>query len=321
MITILKHNPTRGLERSDHPDPALLSLAPNEHLWVDLEEPTPEEEKVLNTAFRFHPLSVEDALTEIEYPKLDVYDEYAFLVLHGIDYLIKSEKFSTAEVNIFLGKNFVVTFHRHRMRSVHYAQDRILNDPTTLTRGVDMLLHLILDRMVDNYFPDIEKLEDRIQALEEEVFTAPGKEALAKILKLKRDVLHFKRIVYPQREVFNRLSRDELAVVQPATRMYFRDIYDNLFRMTDVADSYRDLLSGILEAYLSSVSNRLNEVMKALTIVLAIFTPLTVISGIYGMNFAHLPLAGSPYGFYVSVVAMVLISLGMLAFFKHKNWI
>lgn len=320
MITSFKLLPTGELKKSEGIDCAFCELQPDELLWVDLEVPTKEEEKILTDCFHFHPLAVEDCLSPSQFPKIDVYDSYIFVVAHGINYLAKTEEFTTAEVNIFLGKNLLVTFHDHRMRSVHAAFDRVSGDPNFLRQGLDMLLHLILDRMTDNFFPDLQDLEQRMDELETEVFSRPTQVTLNRIFVLKRDVLRLKRIVFPQREVFNRLSRDELWVIKPSTRIYFRDIYDNLFRMADIADSYRDLLSGLLDAYLSSVSNQLNRVMKILTVLTTVMIPMTVVSGIFGMNFQRIPFGSSPYGFHLSIGLMLLISLGMLAIFKRVKW-
>jgi magnesium transporter len=322
MIYILKYSADEGLLHDDRLAPELMEIGPSDLLWVDLENPTPEEAEVLKKYFTLHPLAVEDTLIDIQYPKMDVYPDYIFLVLHGINYMKDTEEFTTAEIDIFLGKQFLITHHDHRMRSVRDMRQRILQDPQLMALGLDTTIQSILDKVVDHYFPELEKLEDRIQEVEEEIFSPDmGRESLNKILGLKRDLMHLKRIVFPQREVFNRLSRDELAVIKPSTRLYFRDTYDSLFRMADIADSYRDLLTGFLDIYMSSISNRLNETMKVLTVISTICIPMTVVAGIYGMNFRAMPEIDWRYGYFFALGLMLAIGLAMFLFFKRKNWI
>jgi len=322
MIYILKYSPTAGLLHDDRISPELLKIEPDELLWVDLENPTPEEADVLKDYFQLHPLAVEDTLIEIQYPKLDVYPEYIFLVLHGINYMRDTKEFTTAEIDVFLGKQFLITHHDHRMRSVRDMRQRILQDPQLMRTGLDTVIQGILDKVVDHYFPELEKLEDRIEEVEDEIFAAAqDPETLNRILRLKRDLMHLKRIVFPQREVFNRLSRDEILYIKPSTRLYFRDTYDSLFRMTDIADNYRDLLTGFLDIYMSAASNRLNETMKFLTVISTICIPMTVVAGIYGMNFRFMPEIDWKYGYFFSLFLMLGIGLGMFFFFRKKGWI
>jgi len=322
MIYILKYSPAEGLCCTTTGSCELLTIGPGDLVWVDLENPTPEEADVLKDYFQFHPLAVEDTLVEIQYPKLDVYPDYIFLVLHGINYMKDTKEFTTAEIDVFLGKQFLITHHDHRMRSVRDMRQRILADPPLMSVGLDVVMQAMLDKVVDHYFPELEKLEDRIEEVEAELFDpSPSREVLHKILDLKRDLMHLKRIVYPQREVFNRLSRDEIAFIRPSTRLYFRDTYDGLFRMTDIADSYRDLLTGLLDIYMSSVSNSLNETMKILTLISTICIPMTVVAGIYGMNFRFMPELNWRYGYFFSIGLMLAIGLGMFLFFKRKKWI
>lgn len=321
MINIFKYNAQKGFVHEQRVAPEALSLAEGDFLWLDLEDPTDEEAEILRTSFRFHPLAVEDALVDNQYPKVDIYPDYLFLVVHGINYQAATRRFTTAEIDVFLGRQFLITHHSHAMRSVRVMMERIRKEPPILAQGLDVVLQAILDRMVDNYFPELERLDDRIEQVEQEVFEKPERETLARILTLKREVLHVKRIVYPQREVFNRLSRDELPWIRASTRLYFRDTYDSLFRMAETADSYRDLLSGLLDAYLSSVSNNLNQVMKVLTVIATICIPMTVVAGIYGMNFERMPELEWPYGYPFALGLMALIGVAMLVYFRRKKWI
>ncbi|HEY2934490.1 MAG TPA: magnesium/cobalt transporter CorA [Acidobacteriota bacterium] len=319
MIRILRRGPDGSLDRDDRPDSKALEFAADDRIWVDMLRPNEAEQQVLTRVFHFHPLAVEDALVDTHHPKIDEYPDYLYIVIHSVNYLESDECFVTAEVDVFLGKNFLVTIHDEHKRSIDYAYQRICEEPR-LMDCPDRLLHAILDRMVDNFFPELEKLDDRIDRLETATIQRPDRQLLNDIFQIKRDVSHLKRIVAPQREVFNRLSRDETQFIAPATRLYFRDIYDNLFRMTDIADSYRDLLTGMLDAYLSSVSNNLNEVMKVLTILTTVFIPFTAVSGIFGMNFPYIPGAASKWGFYGAIVFMVVLSSAMLYWFRKRRW-
>lgn len=320
MIHIFKYTASKEFIHSTDYDPALCKSGADDWVWVDLEEPTPEEEKIFKEGFDFHPLAIEDCLVDIQYPKIDIYQGYLYIVLHGINYLAQSKNFVTAEVDIFLGKNFLVTHHYHKMRSARILRERVEKEPSYMERGPDVLMYTILDKMVDNYFPDLEKLEDRIEEIEDAVFQAPQRSHLQDIFGIKKDVLYLKRIFYPQREVFNRLSRDEFEYIQRSTRLYFRDIYDNISQMTEIADSYRDALSGLIDGYLSSVSHNLNQVMKLLTMITTIFVPLTFIVGVYGMNFEHMPELRWRYGYFAILALTLLTGAAMFAWFRKKGW-
>jgi len=186
---------------------------------------------------------------------------------------------------------------------------------------MDFLLYEILDGTVDNYFPILDDFDEVVNELEYEVIHSPSKETLNRIFSLKRDGMALRRVTSPQREILNRLSRDPFAVVNRRAAIYFRDVYDHLVRISDLAESYKDLTTGLLEAYLSVVSNRLNEILKVLTVFTAIMMPMTVITGIYGMNFKTMPELDSPYGYYVTIGGMAVIAVVMLVFFRLKKWL
>jgi magnesium transporter len=305
-------------------DPRLLpDLLKNKQaiLWVDLEAPTSEEIGMLSKVFGFHPLAIEDCLSDVHLPKVDDFGDYLFLILHGIKPDAAPQFFTTPQLNFFLSKNYLVTFHRQPSRSIQNAKDRCVQDAPPLSKGLDLLLHQILDRMVDNYFPILDEFDHSIDRLEGEVFNRASQKTLNKILKLKRDLMQLRRIVGPQREIFNRLSRDEFPVITKKADIYFRDIYDHLVRIWDLTESYRDLMNSSLEAYLSVVSNRLNEIMKILTIFTAILMPLTVITGIYGMNFKYMPELEWRYGYFIVLGVMAVISIGLLYYFRTKKWL
>ncbi|HEY5599166.1 MAG TPA: magnesium/cobalt transporter CorA, partial [Candidatus Manganitrophaceae bacterium] len=268
----------------------------------------------------FHPLAIEDCVTETLLPKIDDFGDYIFLVLHG-SRVSEERGFSTAEINFFLGPHYLVSYHDQPSRSVNRTKERLLKNAPSMTKGVDFLLHEILDGMVDNYFPVLDQFDDAVDGIEEEVFSHPDQETLNKIFTLKKEVMHLRRVTGPQREILNRLSRDNFSVISPKAAIYYRDVYDHLVRISDLSESYRDLITGALEAYLSVVSNRLNEIMKILTIFTATFMPLTLITGIYGMNIESIPGLRSEDAFWGVLGGMAIITAAMFLFFRKKKWL
>jgi len=302
--------------------PELLTQHADALHWIDLEDPTVRETTILEDPFHFHPLAIEDCLSEVHHPKVDDYQEYLFAILHGIRFDAPTDQFITRELDIFLGRNYLITHHRGPMRSISSAREQCgKNLQAAMPRGVDFLIHQILDQMFEHYFPNLDAIEDKIQLVQVEVFESPTRETLERIFTLKRDVMQLRRICTPQREIVHRLSRAEFRVVSPKAGVYFRDIYDNLYRIVDASFAYQDMTQGTLDAYLTAVSNRLNETMKRLTVIGAIFAALTVLTGVYGMNFEHMPELQWRYGYLMVWVLMAVVTGGLLVFFKKKGWI
>ena len=310
------------IEHHDTLDPALLKSDPEALHWIDLEDPTVREAGVLEDPFHFHPLAIEDCLSEVHHPKVDDYGDYAFFIVHGIRFDAPTDQFITRELDIFLGRNYLITHHKGPMRSITWARDQCVKDQLhSLQRGVDFLIHNILDQMFEHYFPNLDAIEDKIQLVQVEVFENPTTETLDRIFTLKRDVQTLRRICSPQREIVNRLARGEFKVISPRAAVYFRDIYDNLYRIVEASYAYQDLVQATLDAYLSMVSNRLNESMKRLTVIGAIFAALTVITGVYGMNFEHMPELKWRLGYPMVWLLMAAVTGGLLLWFKKKQWI
>jgi magnesium transporter len=322
MIEIFAFSKENGLRRMTDVTtlPGLLKEE-MESVWVDLESPTEEESQILSTVFNFHPLAIEDCIAESHLPKLDDFGEYLFLVLHGARRGDVSGTFKTIELNFFLGKRYLVTYHQQLSRSINRTKERCLKNSLAMSRGMDFLLYEILDGTVDNYFPILDDFDEVVNDLEHEAIHNPSKDTLNKIFSLKRDGMSLRRVTSPQREILNRLSRDPFAVINKRTAIYFRDVYDHLVRIADLAESYKDLTTGLLEAYLSVVSNRLNEIMKVLTVFTAVMMPLTVITGLYGMNFKYMPELNWPYGYHLTLGIMAVIVVVMLGFFRWKKWL
>jgi magnesium transporter len=295
---------------------------PQHIYWWDLDSATLEEQEALAGHFKFHPLAIEDCVMDVNYPKIDFYETYLYMVLHGVDVdRSQAEGFAPKELDIFLGPNYLVTFHKKPMRSIEEVLRRAKENSPIFDYGLDFVLYTILDIMVTNYLPVLVDLEDQIDEIEEELFESPDPSDLRKILMLKRTLLKIKKTVFPQREVMNHLARNEYQFITQKTQFYFRDVYDMLFRITEMTESFRDVTTAMVETYLSIASNRMNEVMKALTLITTIFMPLTVITGIYGMNFEHMPELHWKYGYLMVIGSMVVFAGGLFTYFRHKHWI
>jgi len=311
------------IERKGEFTPESLRDAPEGTLhWIDLEDPTIKESSILEDPFHFHPLAIEDTLAEVHHPKLDDYDTYVYLIVHGMRFDAPTDQFITRELDVFLGPNYLVTHHNGPMRSISSIRDQCGKDiENAFPKGCDFLLHHILDQMFDHYFPSLDSLEDKIQLIQVEVFESPTRDTLDRIFTLKKDIMQLRRLCLPQREIVSRLSRAEIKVISPRAAVYFRDIYDNLYRIVEAASSYHDMVQSTMEAYLSAVSNRLNETMKRLTVIGAIMAALTVITGVYGMNFEHMPELKWMYGYPFAIGLMVSIDAWLFVRFRKAGWL
>lgn len=292
-------------------------------IWVDMESPTADDEQILLDVFKFHPLTVEDCRENRHYPKIEEFDGYIYFIVHGVTADISPDRFNTIELDGFLGPNYVITYHHAMFRSINNVKQLLRTTPIACQRGPAFLLHQILDQIVDFYLPVLDDFDDRIDRLEQDIFALkrPNSEILTDIMALKRSVLRLRRISGKQMDILHRMSRGEFVLIPNDMRPFYRDVYDHLIRVVDLSESYRDLISGSLDAYLSVVSNRMNEIMKVLTIFSAIMLPLTFIAGVYGMNFDNMPELHSRYGYFAVIVIMLVVAVGMLMFFKRRGWI
>lgn len=291
-------------------------------LWVDLAAPSIPERLILSDTFAFHPLSVEDAAASLQYPKIEAYDNYLYVILHGIAFHAKQKEFGTHDVDFFVGTNYLVTVHDGDSRSIAELKDHVCRNRKILGEGSISLLHRIVHTMVDHYRPEVDKLEERLDAMEHEVFTKPTTRLVRKILDRKKEIASLRRVIIPQRDVVGRLARREFAEITTDMSFRFRDVYDHLVRIADDAIILHDRATSLLDAHLSNASNRLNEVMKVLTVVSTIFMPLTLLSGLWGMNI-DLPLfpGGKTAQFWELVTVMLVVAGGMLTFFRKRHWI
>jgi magnesium transporter len=296
-------------------------------LWINLAQPTAEEiQTVLRDIFHFHHLAIEDCLSSnYQPPKVDDFGEYIFIIVHALrpDCAINriDRDLDTIELNCFLSPHYLVTVHRlPQMPSVQVTMERVKQNHRLCARGADFLCHAILDHLVDEFLPLHDTIDEELEQIETEIFSQPRPTILQRILTLKHNTLILRRIISPQGEVMNRLSRGDLLQVAEENRIYFRDIYDHLVRLHDLSESTRDVIIGSLDIYLSVASNRLNEIMKILTIISVIFLPLSFLAGLYGMNFSYIPMAGWPAGFVIICGICVLIGALMLWYFKRRGW-
>jgi magnesium transporter len=322
MITVYVYQ-NGETKKTDQVDRRWLDQGSGVTLWVDLVQPTPEEgQQLLADTFHFHPLSVEDALSEIHHPKVEPYDRYLYVILHGIDFQGSAHEFSTRDVDFFLGDNYLVTVHDGRSRSIEKVKGLCQQHVHILEEGPVALMHRIMDSMIDNYAPEMTELEEQMDELEEEAILGAGDNLVRPILALKRDLSALRRVVIPQRDVVGRLARREFPQISNEMAYRFRDVYDHLVRYSDEATIFQDRVTGILEGYLSAISNRLNQVMKVLTVMSTIFLPLTVLTGMWGMNVPLPMMPGSERAqFWWITGIMAFISAAMLVLFRRKRWI
>jgi magnesium transporter len=308
--------------QADRVDPAWLAPGSGAQVWVDLLNPSKDEGlHILRDVFHFHDLAVEDALSELEYPKVESYGDYLYLILHRIDFKAPEHCFKTHDVDFFLGANFLVTIHSGDSRSIEHIADICARNAMALGEGVAALLHRIIDSMIDNYRPELDELTERLDDLEQRVFD--GNVNLAKdILNFKKDVASLRRVVQPQRDVVGRLARREFPLINEQISYRFRDVHDHLVRIADESMFFQDRISSLLDANLAIVSNQLNSIMKILTVIATIFMPLTFITGLYGMNvdLPHFGMGGSTM-FWVLMGIMIGIVVFMLIYFRRRSWI
>lgn len=321
MIKVYRHE-AGSTTCVDGVDPASLRPDSGVIMWVDLDRPTPEETRILFDVFHFHELAVEDAVAEIHHPKVESYGDYLYVILHGIDFSAREHCFRTQDVDFFLSASYLVTVHSGISRSISKVSETCTRNARILAEGPAGLMHRIIDTMVDNYRPEVDKLQDRLDRLEKEVFERSTPQLARRILDFKRDVASLRRVVNPQRDVVGRLARREFPLISEALSYRFRDVHDHLVRLSDEAMFFQDRITSLLDAHLSTVSNQLNGIMKILTVIATIFMPLTFMTGLYGMNveLPHFGL-GADVFFWVLLALMLMISAGMLLWFRRKRWI
>jgi magnesium transporter len=273
-------------------------------------------------AFNIHPLLLEDIVHPDQRPKLEDYDDYLFLVLRMLRYDEAKEELLSEQVSLILGPNFVITFQEREGDVFDAVRARIRNGKGKIRKmGCDYLTYALIDSVVDNYFLVLEKYGEKIEILQEEVLSQPTPETLQVIQGTKRDMLFLRKSVWPLREAINALQRGESSLVTDNVNIYLRDVHDHTIQVIDTIETFRDMISGTLDVYLSSVSNKMNEVMKVLTIIATIFMPMTFIAGIYGMNFKYMPELDWHWAYPVIWAVIIVLGVLMLMGFKRKKWL
>lgn len=294
----------------------------NSLLWVDIKEHQDADIDLLTNIFRLHPLTVEDCIMPSNRPKLEKFKNYLFMIMFAIELHPELEKeVKTVELELCLGKNFLITMHTDYIGSLDASKERIKKQSPIIAQGADFLLCSIIDSLVDSYFPIINKFDDRVDDMNDELFKEPTQETLSKIYSLKNEIMFLRRTIGPQADVVNLILRGDFEFITAANMVYFRNVYDNLVRLNDIMGTSRDVITSALEAYSSVVSNRLNEIMKTLTIIATIMMPLTLIASIYGMNFRFMPELSHRYAYPTVIGIMFIIAVVMLFYFKRRKWL
>ncbi len=282
----------------------------------------PEIIEQVGKNFGMHPLVLEDIANTGQRPKMEDFDDYIFVVLRMLRFDEKENQTKTEQISVILGRDFVVSFQEMEGDVFDAIRERLRSNKGRIRKmGADYLAYALIDAVVDNYFMVLENLGETIEDIEDKLVTNPTAETLRTIHDLKREMVFLRKSVWPLREVINRLERSESPLINKSTFVYLRDVYDHTIQVMDAVETFRDMLSGMLDIYLSSVSNRMNEVMKVLTVIATIFIPLTFIAGIYGMNFRYMPELELAWSYPAVLILMLIIALLMVVYFRRKKWI
>lgn len=303
-------------------EPAWLAPDSDAYVWADVHSPTAEDAAVLRDVFKFHSLAVEDALQSMQFPKIEVYPNFLYVVLHGIDFRPERHSFETQDVDFFLARRFLVTVHDGTRRSVIEMETKCARNEAIVGGGPVALMQRIVDNMVDHYRPEVDELEQRLDEIETQVLDDETRMHTGEILAIKRDISSMRRVVIPQRDIVGRLARREFEIIDQEMAFRFRDVYDHLVRLADESIVFQDRVTGILDAHLASVSNRLAVVSKVLAAFAVIFGPLTIITGLFGMN-VELPRFPGPdwAQFWWIFGLMMVLTFGVYLGFKRRDWL
>jgi magnesium transporter len=311
------------VRRTESHDEVKAAFAANKRVWVDLGEETPASRAMMIDVFGIHPLAVEDVWADCESPKAEDYGGYVHIIVHSVRQDGRAD-FDLVELDVVLGKEFVIT-HTRDEKVVAAVAEELQRSPRLLKKGCAWIAHDLIDRLVDDYMPLLDRYDEELTSLEAEVVvhagTKRGPRVMKRIFAMKRAIMNLRRNTIHQREILLRLSRAEFDEIPPEAMPFFRDVYDHFVRVTDLADSYRELLTSALEAFLSVQSNRMNEIMKTLTLISTVMLPLTFIAGVYGMNFEHMPELKWQNGYPFALTLMAVTALGILYFFRRKKWL
>jgi magnesium transporter len=291
----------------------------DQFVWLDLQDPQEQDIALLRDEFKFHRLAIEDATRHHERPKLESFDGYYFLVFYCMSYDEAQGRLNSQALGLFVGANYLVSVHQGAITAIDETIKRWQANAEEFGHDAGVLLYTLLDTIVDDYFPVIDQLAERVETIEEQIFERFSEDALQEVFVLKRDLLGVRRVVAPERDVLNVLIRREVPIFERNTILYLQDVYDHIVRITDSIDTYRDLLSSALDAFLSVQSNRLNQIVKVLTIASIVLMSDALIAGIYGMNFEFMPELHWAFGYPFALGLMVVISTGLILFFRRRK--
>lgn len=311
VLSEVENAPQRGL-RTLVDRPGLL--------WLDLDDPLSPSLDELAARYGFHELAIEDCRHPSQLAKLDYYDDHCFVVINSTHYSEYPCQVRLRELAVFISRDYIVTVHFGQSLSIDEVERRKASKAMHLSRP-DQVLHAIIDIVVDRYLPTLESLGDTIDKIEDELLVDPSVRHLETIFDLKRGLLQFRRAASSQRELLNIIIRDETPIISPEMRIYFRDVYDHTVRANEMVETYRDLVTGGLDIYLTQMANRTNDTVKGLTILATIMLPLTLVTGYFGMNFEYIPFLKDPAGIWYMTGALIAIAVAMLIYFRYKSWI
>jgi magnesium transporter len=312
-----------SIKRDLSPTEVNKALAtPDGLLWIDIDTTCRPQVAVLEHVCKFHPLTIEDTLNPNSRVKLDEFPDYLFLIIRGVRFYETTDDpydLETFNLCFYLGRRFLVTVHAGPSAAVDAVAERLQRNPELLGRGVDRIAHSVMDAAIDAYFPLLDQLDEFVDTLEQRVFEEFQQDAIRDIFAVKRTVLSLRRHLAPQREVFNTLANRPTPLLSPESQVYFRDVHDHVLRINDSLETYRDLLSSTMDSYLTQVSNRLGMTTKGLSVVATVTLPFVVVSGMWGMNFAHIPLQSHPHGFWIMLAVQLAIGLVLLLALRFKR--
>ena len=291
------------------------------HLWVDLEDPTTEEIKlILETIFQFHPLAIEDCIAPSSLPKIEDYEDHLFIVTHAVD-LSQTEKFTTTELDLFLGKEFLVTFHRKPLKSIAWLVERCTKATGVIARGPDRLAHDAIDQLIERYTPVLDELRSKIEHIEARVLKEHAENLTSDLLAIRSELADLRQIVRPQRDVINRLAHGDNKIIRALMLPYFRDLRDSLVRQEETLTTLGDALLVSFDLFLNKSASQANEGIKVLTALTAITMPPILFGTWYGMNFQYMPEVNSPYGYWIALGVMAVSTAGMFLWCRRRGWI
>lgn len=324
LITVMDYDVSSLQEKQiDDIDECLLFRDSPSVTWINVDGlGQPEMIQKLGDCYGFHPLVLEDILNTGQRPKMEDYTDYIYVVLKML-YPGKDGPVVSEQISLIAGRNFIISVQEGIEGDVFTAvRERLRNDKGRIRKmGADYLLYSLIDAVVDSYFSILEKMGEEIETIEDRLVTSPADKTLTEIHFLKRELIYLRKAVWPLREVISGLQRGESPLIQEGTRLYLRDVYDHTIEIIETVETFRDMASGMIDIYLSSMSNRMNAVMKVLTIIATIFMPLTFLVGVYGMNFKHMPELDVPWAYPLLWLVMLMISAGMLYYFRKKKWL